>query len=167
MLVPFVKSIRAYNVKSSNTLFSDKIQWNFRISFWCARFIRWFDDNLIIESWDYGKQDFWDPCVIKLKNLAFMCDTLIWKICISAYIECFTYLDWRENLYFNSQTFRTFVQVEINKVLHDSFVEDRHLVARYENNRAGGSRFERVGSQNFFRNRQISLETSATCSILF
>ena len=43
------------------------------------------------------------------------------------------------------QAFKTLVQVEINKVLRDSGVEDRHLVARFENNRAGGSRFERVG----------------------
>ena len=40
------------------------------------------------------------------------------------------------------------VQAEINKVLRDSGVEDRHLVAGFENNRAGGSGFERVGSQN-------------------
>ena len=43
------------------------------------------------------------------------------------------------------QAFKTLVQVEINKVLRDSGVEDRHLVTRFENNRAGGSRFERVG----------------------
>ena len=56
---------------------------------------------------------------------------------------------------------------ETNKVLHETFFEDCHLVARYENNWAGGSRFERVGSQNFFRNRQISSETSVTSSTCF
>ena len=65
------------------------------------------------------------------------------------------------------QAFKTLVQVEINKVLRDSGVEDRHLVARFENNRAGGSRFERVGSQNFLGNRQFSWETSVTSSTCF
>ena len=101
------------------------------------------------------------------KNLAFICDTLIWKICISTYIKFYTLLDLPEFFYFNSQTFKTFVQIEINKFLHDSVVESRHLVAGFENNWAGGSRFERVGSQNFFRNRQISSETSATSSTCF
>ena len=52
------------------------------------------------------------------------------------------------------QAFKTLVQVEINNVMHESGVENRHLVAGFENNRAGGSRFERVGSQN--GNSQIS-----------
>ena len=43
------------------------------------------------------------------------------------------------------QAFKTLVQVEINKVLRDTGVEDCHLVAGFENNQAGGSRFERVG----------------------
>ena len=55
------------------------------------------------------------------------------------------------------QTFKTFVKGETNKVLHETFVEDRHLVARYENNWAGGSRFERVGSQMLKANGQIGL----------
>ena len=84
VLVHCVKSIRAYNVKSSSTLFSDNIQWNFRISFCWSRFNSQFGDNLIIESWDYGKQDFFRPCVIKLEKIAFICDTLIWKRFISA-----------------------------------------------------------------------------------
>ena len=65
------------------------------------------------------------------------------------------------------QAFKTLVQVEINKVLRDSGVEDRHLVAGFENYWAGGSRFERVGSQNFLGNRQFSWETSAISSTLF
>ena len=47
------------------------------------------------------------------------------------------------------QAFKSLVQVEICNVLRESGVEDRHLVAGFENNQAGGSRFERVGSQNF------------------
>ena len=41
-----------------------------------------------------------------------------------------------------SEIIQTFVQGEINKVLHESGVEDRHLVARFENNWAGGSRLK-------------------------
>ena len=40
------------------------------------------------------------------------------------------------------QAFKTFVQVKIDKVLRESGVEDRHLVARFENNWAGGSRLK-------------------------
>ena len=47
------------------------------------------------------------------------------------------------------QAFKSLVQVEICNVLRESGVEDRHLVAGFENNQAGGSRLERVGSQNF------------------
>ena len=128
--------------------------------------------QLVWRQLDYRKLGLWEtrllrPLCHKTEKLSFMCDTLIWKICISAYIEFYTYLDWRENLYFNLQTFRTSVQVEINKVLHATVVEGRHLVAGFENNPAGGSRFERVGSQNFLGNRQISCETSATSSTCF
>ena len=107
---------------------------------------------MIIESWDYGKQDFLDPCVIKLKtSLSYV----IWKRFISAYIEFHTHQDWQENWYFNLQTLRTFVQLEIISVLHNSVVEGRHLVAGFENNGARGSRFERVGSQMLKGNGQI------------
>ena len=51
--------------------------------------------------------------------------------------------------------------------VHESGVEDRHLVARFINTWAERCRFERVGSRDFFRNRQISSETSATSSTFF
>ena len=53
------------------------------------------------------------------------------------------------------QAFKSLVQVEICNVLRESGVEDRHLVAGFKNNRAGGSRFERVGSQISKGNGQI------------
>ena len=62
------------------------------------------------------------------------------------------------------QTFKTIVKGDINKVLHETCVEDCHLVAGFENALAARSRFEREGSQNFFRNRQISSETPETSS---
>ena len=60
------------------------------------------------------------------------------------------------------QTFKTIVKGDINKVLHETCVEDCHLVAGFENALAARSRFEREGSQNFFLNGQISSETFAT-----
>ena len=42
------------------------------------------------------------------------------------------YQDRFDKKYFYLQTSKTFVQVEINKVLHDLDVEDRHLVATFE-----------------------------------
>ena len=66
-----------------------------------------------------------------------------------------------------AQAFKTLVQVEINKVLRESGVDNHHLVAGFGNYWAGGSRFERVGSQNFLGNRQFSWETSAISSTLF
>ena len=51
--------------------------------------------------------------------------------------------------------------------IQESGVRHRHLVAKFENNGARGSRFERVGSQNFFRNCQISSETPETYSTFF
>ena len=53
------------------------------------------------------------------------------------------------------KTFKTFIKGETNKVLHETCVEDRHLVAGLENAWAGGSRFERVGSQISKGNGQI------------
>ena len=51
-------------------------------------------------------------------------------------------------------------QVEINKVLHESGVKDRYLVARFENATAVGSRFERVGRTKFLRKWSISFAKS-------
>ena len=65
VLVHFVKSISAYTVKSSSTLFSDNIQWNFKISFPCVRFNIQFGYNLITENWDHQKWDFCQTPVSK------------------------------------------------------------------------------------------------------
>ena len=65
------------------------------------------------------------------------------------------------------QDFKTLVQAEINRVLRESGVEDRHLVAGFKNNRSGGSRFERVGSVIALPNRQKPCQTSETSSTYF
>ena len=70
-------------------------------------------------------------------------------------MEFYTYQDWQRNWYFNLQTLRTFVQLEIISVLHNSVVEGRHLVAGFENNRAGGSRLKEWGAFKAKGNGQI------------
>ena len=65
------------------------------------------------------------------------------------------------------QAFKTMVQVEINRVLRESGVEDRHLVAEFENTCVAGSRFERAGSVIALANRQKPWQTSETSSTCF
>ena len=55
----------------------------------------------------------------------------------------------------NIQTFETLFQGEINKVLHDSGVEDRHLVAGFKTALVVGGRLERVGSVIPLANHQM------------
>ena len=109
----------------------------------------------------------WDPCFMKLKD-ALWCMVYCFEIHLLGYLLNSKCIKIALNIYILLiRAFKTSVQVEINKVLRESGVEDRHLVAGFENNRAGWNRFERVGSRNFFRNRQISSETSATSSTCF
>ena len=68
VLVHFVKSIRAYNVKSFSTLFSDNIQWNFEIPFPCARFKSLLGYNLITKSSYHQKWDVQAPILRNWKN---------------------------------------------------------------------------------------------------
>ena len=94
----------------------------------------------------------WDPCIMKLKN-ALWCVVYCFENHILGYLLNFRRIQIALNVYILlTKAFKTLVPVEINKVLRESGVEDRHLVAGFENNRAGGSRFEKVGSENFFRN---------------
>ena len=71
-------------------------------------------------------------------------------------VEFKMYQDNLYNKYFYWKASKTFLQVEINKVLHESGIEDRHLVAVFETACSEGSRFERVASQNFLNICQIS-----------
>ena len=68
VLVHFVKSIRAYNVRSSSTLFSDNNQWNFEIPFPCARFKSLLGYNLITKSSNHQKWDVQAPISWNWKN---------------------------------------------------------------------------------------------------
>ena len=77
------------------------------------------------------------------------------------------YQDRFDNKYFYLKTSKTFVQVETSKVLHESGVEDRHLVAEFENTCVAGSRFERAGSVIALPNRQKPCQTSETSSTCF
>ena len=78
-----------------------------------------------------------------------MSDILLWQIFIRVSINSIC-TKIALNIYILLiKAFKTLVQVEISKVLRESGLEDRHLVAKFENNRAQGSRFERVRSLNF------------------
>ena len=68
---------------------------------------------------------------------------------------------------FYLQVSKTFVQVEINNVLHELGVEDRHLVARFEMLWLQEADLKEEAARNFFRNRQISSETPETSSTCF
>ena len=68
VLVHFLKSTKAYNVKSSSTLFLDNILSNFEISFPCVRFNSLLGNNLIRKSWDHQKLDFHTPISRDWKN---------------------------------------------------------------------------------------------------
>ena len=77
------------------------------------------------------------------------------------------YQDRFDSKYFHLKTSKTFVQVEINNILHELGVEDRHLVARFETLWLQEADLKEEAARNFFRNRQISSETSATSSTCF
>ena len=68
VLVHCVKSIRAYNVKSFSTLFSDNIQWSFEIPFPCARFKSLVCYNLITKGSNHQKWDVQAPISWTWKN---------------------------------------------------------------------------------------------------
>ena len=87
VLAHFVKSFRAYNVKSSSTLFLGNMLSNFEISFPNARFLIQLGYNLITISWDYQEWDFSDPSIIKSKKHSFKCVVLLWKTLIRVSIE--------------------------------------------------------------------------------
>ena len=79
VLTAALKFLRAYNIKSSSTLFADKIPWNFMISFPCARFISQLGYKLIVEMLERQIWYFSDPSDVKLKKHALMSDILLWK----------------------------------------------------------------------------------------
>ena len=93
MSVHFVKSIGAYNVKSSSTLFSDNIQWSFEIPFPCARFKSLVGYNLITKSSNHQKWDVQAPISWNWKKHALMWDILLWKTLTSVPFEFETYQD--------------------------------------------------------------------------
>ena len=95
-----------------------------------------------------------------------MCDVMLWKTLIGVSIDFFSISRIGWNIFDYLPSFETCFQGDINKVLQEWGVGDRHLVADFENYWAEGSRLERVPPQNFFRNCQISSETpetSVTC----
>ena len=107
------------------------------------------------------------PLYHKPRKHSFKCDVLLWKTLFRVSIKFLTYQDRFDNKYFYLKTSKTFVQVETNKVLNESGVENRHLVAEFENNVVPGSRFEWVCSVIASANRQKPRQTSETSSTCF
>ena len=99
------------------------------------------------------------PLYYRIEKHALMCDIMLWKTFIRVSIDVYTHQALVEMYFTIQQLLKTCVQGETNKDLNESGVEDRHLVAGFENNCVADGRFERVVTQNFFRNRQISSET--------
>ena len=99
------------------------------------------------------------PLYYRIEKHALMCDIMLWKTFIRVSIDVYTHQALVEMYFTIQQLLKTCVQGETNKDLNESGVEDRHLVASFENNCVADGRFERVVTQNFFRNRQISSET--------
>ena len=93
VLVHFVKSIGACNVKSSSTLFSDNIQWSFEIPFPCARFKSLVGYNLITKSSNHQKWDVQAPISWNWKKHALMWEILLWKTLTRVPFEFKTYQD--------------------------------------------------------------------------
>ena len=146
------KFLSAYNVKSYSTKFPENFQWKCKISFPCARFINQFGYKLITEMQNYQNFDFSALCITKLEN------TL-------SELNCFfdkSFLGYSLNLvrikidltvYFCSYKLKKCdVNYEINKLMHESGVEHRHLVAGFQNAWATGSRSPIffANSRNFF-----------------
>ena len=91
----------------------------------------------------------------KTEKHARLCDIMLWKTLIRVSIDFIHIKNGLKYILLNSFQ-KTVVKGEINKVLHELGVEDRHLVAGFENTCFAESRFERATSQNFLRNRQFS-----------
>jgi len=66
------------------------------------------------------------------------------------------YQDRFDNKYFYLQVSKTFVQVDINNVLHGLGVEDRRLVAGFKTLWLQEADLKEEAARNFLRNCQIS-----------
>ena len=89
------------------------------------------------------------PLYHKTGKHALRCEIILWQISFRVFIEPSTNQDWLNCLFLRIQTKRKLLSVWDQQTIHESGVGHRHLVAGLENAWAGGSRFERVGSQNF------------------
>ena len=89
-----------------------------------------------------------------------MSDILFWQIFIRVSIKFYTFQDCLDIYVLLIQTCRTFVKVEINKVLQKSSEEDCHLVEGFEIAWVGVRRFERVGCTKFLRKSSIFFANS-------
>ena len=80
VLAHLLKSFRAYHMKSSvhsSWKISNEI---LRFSFFCARFNNQFGYNLITESWDHQKLDFFRPVYHKIKKPRWKQQSFTWGL---------------------------------------------------------------------------------------
>ena len=87
VLAHLLKSLTAYNVKSSSTLFSENIQWNLEISFSCARFNSLVGYNLLTKKLGPPGIRLFRPLYSKTEERSFKCNILLWKILTRVSIE--------------------------------------------------------------------------------
>ena len=100
------------------------------------------------------------PLYHKIGKHAFRAELFLWQIFFRVFIEpCTIKIDL--TVYFCSYKLKKCdVNYEINKLMHESGVEHRHLVAGFQNAGATGSRFERVGHTKFLRKSPIFFANS-------
>ena len=110
---------------------------------------------------------FSDLFVRKSGKHAFRGEVILWQISLRIFLEPSTNQNLFNCLFLLIRTPKNCCQWRNQQLLHESGVEHCHLVAEFENIWFSESRSERVGSQNFFRNRQISSETPETSSTCF
>ena len=98
MLTMSSKFLGAFNVKSYNTNFSDKIQWKCKIYFPCARFIIQLEYNLIGPS----EMKLFTPPYLKTKKHSLMREILLCKVTFKVFIGCFFFISRLiKNMYFS------------------------------------------------------------------
>ena len=120
VLAHLLKSFWANNVKSSSTLFSNNIQWNFKISFSCVRLNNQLGYNLITENWDHQKWDFCQNGASenwRRRENSLSCVICCFEKHFIGYLQNIVCIKIAFNIYLNNTNFLNFVQSEINKIL--------------------------------------------------
>ena len=96
------------------------------------------------------------PLYHNTEKHAFKCEVILWQISFGVFIEPSANQDWLNCPFLLKQTKKKLLpMMKSTNYIQESGVRHRHLVAKFENNGARGSRFERVGSHKLKGNGQI------------